>query len=135
TLSGGVYTYYPGTYHSNINATSNGARYKFLNGIYYFDNANFNISGNVIVTNTSDGLPHYGSYGGVTDLVANPADGTNGVEFVFDAASTFIATSSGNSSPAVFLTASTFTPRGTASIDFFTKATDTISGPTGSPWA
>jgi len=134
TLSGGVYTYSPGTYHANINATSNGARYKFLNGIYYFDNANFNISGNVIVTNTSDGLPHYGPYGGVTDLAANPADGTNGVEFVFDGSSTFSATSSGNSSPFVFFTAPTFVPSGTDSIVFFIKATDTVSGPNGTPW-
>src|SRR5438270_11820807 len=134
TLSGGVYTYSPGTYHANINATSNGARYKFLNGIYYFDNANFNISGNVIVTNTSDGLPHYSAFGGVTDLAANPADGTNGVEFVFDGSSTFSATSSGNSSPFVFFTAPTFVPSGTDSIVFFIKATDTVSGPNGTPW-
>jgi len=128
-----VHVYYPGTYTSTINATSNGDRYQFSNGIYYFDNANFNISGGVIVSNTSDGLRHNGPYGAVTDLPA-AADGTNGVEFVFDGNSSFNATTSGNASPSVLFVAPSFTSSGTDSIVFFIKATDTISGPNGTPW-
>src|SRR3989442_15006327 len=80
--------YHPGTYHSDINLTSNGVRYQFENGIYYFDNVNFNISGSVVVSNTSNGQPKFGPYGGVTDLPPAP-DGTNGVVFVFDGNSSF----------------------------------------------
>src|SRR5712691_9645939 len=40
--------YHPGTYHSNINLTNNALRYQFENGIYYFDNADFNITGGTV---------------------------------------------------------------------------------------
>src|SRR5437588_2211378 len=33
TISGKVHTYYPGTYHTTINASTNGDRYQFMNGI------------------------------------------------------------------------------------------------------
>ena len=128
-----VHVYTPGTYHTTINATSNGDRYEFMNGIYYFDSVNFNIGGNVIVSNTSDGQPKNGPFGGVTDL-PNANDGTNGVEFVFDGSATFNATSNNTAAPSVFFTAPTFVPSGTDSIVFFIKATDTVSGPNGTPW-
>ena len=134
TLNGKlVHIYYPGLYTSSINASNNGDYYRFMNGVYYFQDANFNISGGTI-SNTSDGLPHYGPYGGVTDLPA-AADGTNGVEFVFDGDSSFNATTSGNTSPSVFFAAPSFVSRGTDSIVFFIQPTDSISGPTGSPWS
>jgi Flp pilus assembly protein TadG len=125
--------YHPGTYHSNINLTNNNVRYQFENGIYYFDNANFNITGGT-VSNTSNGQPKYGPFGGVTDLPAAP-DGTNGVEFVFDGNASFSATTSGNTSPSVFFAAPSFVSNGTDSIAFFIKNTDTIPGPNGSPWS
>jgi Flp pilus assembly protein TadG len=133
TLNGKtVHIYYPGTYTASINATNNNDYYRFMNGVYYFQDANFNITGG-IVSNTSDGLPHYGPYGGVSDLPA-AADGTNGVEFVFDGNAGFNASTSGNTSPSVFFTAPSFVSRGTDSIAFFVQPTDTISGPNGSPW-
>jgi len=125
--------YHPGTYHSNINLTNNNVRYEFENGIYYFDNVNFNITGGT-VSNTSNGQPKFGPYGGVTDLPPAP-DGTNGVVFVFDGNSSFSATTSGNTSPSVFFAAPSFVSSGTDSIAFFIKTTDTISGPNGSPWS
>jgi len=125
--------YHPGTYHSNINLTNNNVRYEFENGIYYFDNVNFNITGGT-VSNTSNGQPKFGAYGGVTDLPPAP-DGTNGVVFVFDGNSSFSATTSGNTSPSVFFAAPSFVSSGTDSIAFFIKTTDTISGPNGSPWS
>jgi len=132
TTSGNVTTYYPGTYRSSINLTNNSFRYQFMNGIYYFDNVNFNISGGT-VSNTSTGQPGPGPFGGVTDLRA-AADGTNGVEFVFDGNSSFNASTSGGTSPSVFFTAPTFASSGTDSIVFFIMGTDTISGPNGTPW-
>jgi len=133
TIAAGVTTYFPGTYHAAINASNPGERYQFMNGIYYFDNANFNISGNVVVSNTSDGKVHTGPFGAISDLPA-AADGTNGVIFVFDGNSTFNASSSGNASPSVVFVAPSFVSSGTDSIVFFIKATDTVSGPNGTPW-
>jgi Flp pilus assembly protein TadG len=126
--------YHPGTYHGNINLTNNNIRYEFENGIYYFDNANFTITGGT-VSNTSDGQPKWGPFGGVSDLPPNPQDGTNGVEFVFDGNSKFSASTSGNTSPSVFFVGPSFVSSGTDSIVFFVKPTDTISGPNGSPWS
>ena len=127
-----VHVYYPGTYINPINATNNNDYYRFMNGIYYFQDVDFNITGG-IVSNTSDGVPHYGPYGGVSDLPA-AADRTNGVTFVFDGNAKFTASTSGNTSPSVFFAAPSFISSGTDSIAFFIKATDTISGPNGSPW-
>lgn len=133
TTNGNVQTYYPGTYHSSINLTNNSFRYQFMNGIYYLDNVNFNISGGT-VSNTSTGQPVAGPFGGISDLPA-AADKTNGVEFVFDGNASFNATTSGGTSPSVFFAAPSFVSSGTDSIVFFIKPTDTISGPNGSPWS
>ena len=133
TTLGNVTTYYPGTYRNRpINLNNNGQRYKFLNGIYYFQDSNFTITGGT-VSNTQSGQPVWGPYGGVSDLPA-AADQTDGVEFVFDGNSSFSATTSGNTSPSVFFVAPTFVSSGTPDIVFFIKATDSISGPNGTPW-
>lgn len=134
TTLGNVVTYYPGTYRNrSINLTNNSFRYQFNNGIYYLQDSNFTITGGT-VSNTSDGQPKWGPYGGVTNLPA-AADGTNGVEFVLDGNSAFSASTSGNTSPSVFFAAPSFVSSGTDSIAFFVKNTDTISGPNGSPWS
>src|SRR5947209_10421270 len=131
-----VHVIYPGLYTSSLNIPFGGAGandlYRIMNGVYYFQNANFNISGGT-VSNTLSGQPVYGAYGGISDL-PNAVDGTNGVEFVFDGNASFNATTSGNTSPSVFLTAPSFVSSGTDSIVFFVKSTDTISGPNGTPW-
>lgn len=133
TTLGSVVTYYPGTYRNRSILLTNGFRYQFNNGIYYLQDSDFTITGGT-VSNTSDGQPRYGPYGGVTNLP--PAvDRTNGVEFVFDGNSAFSASTSGNTSPSVFFAAPSFVSSGTDSIAFFIKPTDTISGPNGSPWS
>jgi len=134
TTLGSVVTYYPGTYRNeSIILTNNSFRYQFNNGIYYLQDTNFTITGGT-VSNTSDGQPRYGPYGGVTNLP--PAvDRTNGVEFILDGNSAFSASTSGNTSPSVFFAAPSFVSSGTDSIAFFIKNTDTISGPNGSPWS
>jgi len=130
-----VHIIYPGLYTQSLNIPFNGDAndiYRFMNGVYYFQDASLNISGG-IVSNTSTGKPVPGPFGGVTDLPA-ASDGTNGVEFVFDGNASFSATTSGTTSPSVFFTAPSFVSSGTDSIAFFIKTTDTISGPNGSPW-
>ena len=134
TTLGNVVTYYPGIYvNQSINLTNNSFRYQFNNGIYYLQDSNFTITGGT-VSNTTDGQPRYGPYGGVTNL-PTAVDGTNGVEFVLDGSSAFSASTSGNTSPSVFFAAPSFVSSGTDSIVFFIKNTDTISGPNGSPWS
>jgi Flp pilus assembly protein TadG len=134
-----VHIIYPGTYTQNINipadfgGSAGNDLFRFMNGIYYFQDANLNITGGT-VSNTSDGLPHYGPYGGISDL-GNASDNTNGVAFVFDGSASFSASTSGNTSPSVFFVGPSFISNGTDSIVFFIKATDTISGPNGSPWS
>jgi len=133
TTSGNVVTYYPGLYRNrSILLDKNNMRYQFSNGIYYLQDSNFTITGGT-VSNTSDGQPKYGPFGGVSDLPA-AADRTNGVEFVLDGNATFKASTSGNTSPSVFFAAPSFVSNGTDSIAFFIKSTDTVSGPNGSPW-
>ncbi len=133
TTSGNVVTYYPGLYRNrSITLSQNNLRYQFSNGIYYLQDSDFTITGGT-VSNTSDGQPKFGPYGGVSDLPA-AADKTNGVIFVFDGNAKFTASTSGNTSPSVFFAAPSFVSSGTDSIAFFIKATDTISGPNGSPW-
>lgn len=123
--------YSPGQYTSNIDISGSGY-YLFRNGIYYLDGASLNVSGGVVVANTSDGRPHYGPYGGITDL-NKAADGTNGVTFVVDGNGSVNFGSSRTASPSVFLVAPSFVSRGTDSIVFFIQPTDNASGPNGTP--
>lgn len=132
TTSVDWHIYSPGLYTTTVNISGSGY-YLFRNGIYYFDGASLNVSGGVVVANTSDGRPHSGPYGGITNL-HNAADGTNGVTFVIDGSGTVNFTSSRTASPSVFLVSPTFLSRGTDSIVFFIQPTDTISGPNGTPW-
>lgn len=132
---------YPGLYTSNVTIPGFGGGtassiYIFENGLYVFQNANLTITGGT-VANTSDGLPKThvvgpGSFvGGYSDL-PSAADGTNGVEFIFDGSGGFSATSPSATAPSVFLVAPTagHTPSGvTDSIAFFIRQTDTNSSP------
>ena len=129
--------YHAGTYHQNVNipgAYPANDYFIFDNGLYYFQGVSLNITGGT-VANSSDGRPHYanvgpGSFvGGVTDLPA-ASDGTNGVEFMFDGAGGFSATSPSATAPSVFLVAPTFTPAGvTDAIAFYIKSSDTNATP------
>jgi Flp pilus assembly protein TadG len=130
--AGGVTTYTPGLWTSPINIT--GGTNIFQNGIYYFQNANFTISGNAIVANTTDGYPRWGPFGGISNEVS-AGDGTNGVEFVFDGNSSFSASSSGGHSPSVFFVGPSFNATGTDSIVFYVTTTNAASGPNGTPWS
>src|SRR6266851_4968564 len=141
------WVFQPGLYTSPISiptaCESSTDRYIFLNGVYWFSSANFTISGG-IVGNTTDGAarPLNARGEGSTDLPP-AADGTNGVEFVLDGASTFTASSSSNASPNVYLVAPSYVAgtgafgAPTDSIAFFVAGAttpgggDSIAGPPG----
>jgi Flp pilus assembly protein TadG len=80
------------------------SRYVFLNGVYYFvTGGSLTVNGGAI-SNTSTGLPHYVGGVGATDLPAAP-DGTDGVEFVLDGASSFVAANTALIASSVFFIA------------------------------
>jgi hypothetical protein len=134
TFSGGVWHIHAGTYSNTLNipGTPPGSKatetYIFDNGLYLFKNgASFNITGG-IVSNTSSGKP-LASLGTYSDLPA-AADGTDGVEFIFDGGGGFSASTSGGTSPSVFFVAPNRTPSGiTHHIAFFIRQTDTNANP------
>jgi Flp pilus assembly protein TadG len=129
----GITHYHPGVYLGNaasINISS--GTNIFDNGIYYFQDANFTITGGS-VSNTLNGGHPYNAVGGWSDLpVDTHGTGMNGVEFVFSGNSSFSASGNAN----VFFVASSVVPQGVAdSIAFFIKSSDTISGPSGIVWS
>jgi Flp pilus assembly protein TadG len=80
------------------------SRYVFLNGVYYFvTGGSLNLTGGAI-SNTSTGLPHYVSGVGFTDLPP-AADGTDGIEFVLDGASSFVSANTALIASSVFFVA------------------------------
>jgi Flp pilus assembly protein TadG len=105
------HVYYPGQYTNPIVipqvapvADDLDSRYVFLNGVYWFSGGgSITISGGAI-SNTSTGLPHYISGLGATDLPA-AADGTDGVEFLLDSTSSFVAANTALVSSSVFFVA------------------------------
>jgi hypothetical protein len=127
------YIYYPGKYTSTIQIPNNSSgdaatsMYVFLNGVYYFTSgANLQMSGGY-VSNTTTGLPHYVGGQGNSDL-PTAADGTDGVEFVFDQSSVFSSDNSrlpGDGS--VFFVAPDYIPTGSTHIAFFIANTNTAS--------
>ncbi len=129
-----VYVFSPGKYTTPQtipgNGESAGSIYVFLNGLYYFTSgANLTITGGY-VSNTSNGLPQYGGSpaAGVTDLPA-AADGTNGIEFVFDQGSTFSASNSSlPNDGSVFFVAPSFVPTGSSSVAFYIASTNAYTG-------
>mgnify|MGYP001289389039 CR=1 FL=1 len=135
TASQDYYVYLPGKYTQTVtipnNASGDAASsvYIFLNGLYYFTSgANLNTSGGSIA-NTSTGLPKYAGSPpvGVTDLPA-AADGTNGVEFVFDTSSAYSATNSALAGASVFLVAPGYSPTGSTHIAFYIASNNTVTG-------
>jgi Flp pilus assembly protein TadG len=131
--SGTTVRIHAGTHNSTINIPGEAGgtatdTYIFDNGIYVFTNgASLRITGGT-VSNTSTGRP-LGTLGTYSDLPA-AADGTDGVEFVFDGSGGFSATTSGNTSPSVFFVAPNVTPSGiTNHIAFFIRATNTNASP------
>lgn len=125
-----IMVYQPGKYTTAVTLPVPGTgvtTYIFQNGIYYFSGVSLSITGGT-VGNTSDGNPKYGSGVGITDLNSS-ADGTDGVEFIFDLTGGFSASNS--SSPgggSVFFVAPRFVPSGATRIAFFIPSTNLYTG-------
>ena len=136
TTSQKMYIYVPGKYTQTVNIPNSAnfdaanSTYIFLNGLYYFtSNATLAITGGY-VSNTSTGLPHYAGTPvvGATDLPP-AADGTDGVEFVFDGSSAFSASNSKlANSGSVFFVAPSFVPTGSTHVAFYVSPTNGNSG-------
>jgi Putative Flp pilus-assembly TadE/G-like len=133
------YIYYPGKYTNTVtipwNASGDNANsmYVFANGIYFFTSGADLITHGGYISNTSSGLPHYAGNVGATNLPA-AADGTNGVEFVFDGGSNYSADNSASATPndyTSFFVAPSFVPTGSTHIAFFSATTNT----SGNPWS
>src|SRR5256714_10269692 len=130
TFSGGVWHIHAGAYSNTLNipGTAPGSKatdtYIFDNGLYLFKNgASFNITGG-IVSNTSTGKP-LGALGAYSDLPP-AADGTDGVEFIFDQSGGLSPPTSGNTPPTrLFLGPHRTPPPVTHHIALFVRDTDT----------
>src|SRR5713226_369580 len=129
------YVYVPGKYTQSVTIPNNasgdaaGSAYIFLNGLYYFTSGASLITSGGSIANTSNGLPHYAGSPpvGVTDLPA-AADGTNGIEFVFDLTGAYSATNSSLTGASVFFVAPSYTPTGSTHIVFYIASTNTNTG-------
>jgi Flp pilus assembly protein TadG len=131
-----IVVFFPGKYSStNLNfppglGDNVNTLYIFFNGIYYLNGADFHTTGGYMA-NTSDALPHYSntapSYG-VTDLPP-AADGTDGVEFVLNGDSDYVADNSAMPNDgSVFFVAPSFVPTGSTHIAFYIAATNNNTG-------
>lgn len=136
TIPHDFYIYYPGKYtgaSNSINVPWNpgndakNSMYIFANGMYYFTNGASFITTGGYVSNTSTGLPHYGSVSGwptrvgVSDLPP-AADGTDGVEFIFDNTGYYSADNSATAIPndySTFFVAPNYVPTGSVHIAFY----------------
>jgi Flp pilus assembly protein TadG len=126
--------YYPGHYTNPQTIPQVGddldTRYVFLNGVYWFSGlGSLTIAGGVI-SNTSTGLPHYVNGLGATDLPPGP-DGTDGIEFLLDGASSFVAANTQITASSVFFVAPNIVQPayiqgdGAAHIAFYIASTNT----------
>jgi Flp pilus assembly protein TadG len=129
------YVYRPGKYTTSIVIPQVGddpnSMYIFANGIYLFTSGASLVSHGSNISNTATGLAHYSGSVGASNLPA-AADGTDGVEFVFDNGSYYSAdnTSSANAG-SVFFVAPNYVPTGSTHIAFYIAPTNTV----GTPWS
>jgi Flp pilus assembly protein TadG len=129
------YIYYPGKYTTSISIPYNpgndakNSMYVFANGIYYFTNGANMITTGGYVANTQTGLPHYVGGQGATNLPP-AADGTDGVEFIFDSGGYYSADNSATAVPndySTFFVAPNYVPTGSTHIAFYIASTNTAS--------
>jgi Flp pilus assembly protein TadG len=132
------YIYYPGKYTSTLTVPYNpgndakNSMYIFANGIYFFTSGADLVTQGGYVSNTTTGLPHYAGGVGASDLPP-AADGTDGVEFVFDGGSNYAANNTATATPndySSFFVAPSFVPTGSTHIAFYSASTNT----SGNPW-
>jgi hypothetical protein len=103
--------------------------YIFANGIYLFTSGASFVTHGANISNTTTGLAHYSGSAGASNLPP-AADGTDGVEFVFDSGSFYAAdnTSSVNAG-SVFFVAPNYVPTGSTHLAFYVAQTNTVATP------
>jgi Flp pilus assembly protein TadG len=127
------YVYRPGKYTANILIPLAGddpnSMYIFANGIYLFTSGASFVTHGANISNTTTGLAHYSGSAGASNLPP-AADGTDGVEFVFDNGSFYAAdnTSSVNAG-SVFFVAPNYVPTGSTHLAFYVAQTNTVATP------
>jgi Flp pilus assembly protein TadG len=127
------FVYHPGKYTNSIVIPQAGddpnSMYIFANGIYLFTSGASLVTHGSNISNTTTGLAHYVGGVGATNLPP-AADGTDGVEFVFDNGSYYSAdnTSSANAG-SVFFVAPSFVPTGSTHVAFYIASTNGYANP------
>lgn len=127
------FVYHPGKYTNNIVIPQAGddanSMYVFANGIYLFTSGASLVTHGSNISNTTTGLAHYSGGVGATNLPP-AADGTDGVEFVFDNGSYYSAdnTSSANAG-SVFFVAPSFVPTGSTHVAFYIASSNGYANP------
>ena len=133
-----IVIYYPGKYSGNgsgiqipNNSSFDSATgiYVFANGIYYFTGGATLTTHGGNISNTKTGLPHYVGGVGATNLPP-AADGTDGIEFIFDNGSYYSAdnTQSANAG-SVFFVSPSFVPTGSTHIVFYIASSNNYANP------
>jgi Flp pilus assembly protein TadG len=131
------YIYYPGKYTSTVTIPNNASgdavtsMYVFANGLYYFTSGANLITHGGYIANTQSGLPHYASNVGATNL-PYAADGTTGVEFIFDGASYYSADNNASALPndySTFFVSPSYVPTGSIHVAFYNASTNTATTP------
>ena len=127
------FVYHPGKYTNNIVIPQAGddanSMYIFANGIYLFTGGASLVTHGSNISNTTTGLAHYSGGVGASNLPP-AADGTDGVEFVFDNGSYYSAdnTSSANAG-SVFFVAPGYVPTGSTHVAFYIASTNGYANP------
>ena len=128
--------YWPGKYvgaditiPNNPSGDSANGMYIFANGVYYFEGTADLITHGGNISNTKTGLPHYVGGVGVSNLPP-AADGTDGVEFVFDLGSYYTADNSASpNAGSVFFVSPSFVPTGSTHVAFYMAQTNNYANP------
>jgi Flp pilus assembly protein TadG len=134
-----IVIYFPGKRSGSGNSIlipNNGGSPDSANGLYVFANGLYLFSGGATlvthagnISNTSSGLPHYVGGVGASNLPA-AADGTDGVEFIFDSGSSYTADNTGlPTGSSVFFVAPNFVPTGSTHVAFYIAQTNSYANP------
>ena len=127
--------FFPGHYTNPMTIPAAGddldTRFIFLNGVYWFSGLGSITIGGGAISNTSTGLPHYVSGQGASDLPP-AADGTDGIEFLLDGGSSFVAANTQLTASSVFFVAPNIVQPvqngdGSSHIAFFIAPTNTAA--------
>ena len=133
-----IVIYYPGKYSGNgnnitipNNASGDSASglYVFANGLYLFTGGASLVTHGGNISNTKTGLPHYVGSVGASNLPP-AADGTDGVEFIFDNGSYYSADNSQSANAgSVFFVGPNYVPTGSTHVAFYIAQTNNYANP------